>query len=78
MCCFQHYRGFSVPQTGSTWIQYHKWLDNMSHLEHVKKTLPNVEKYLIHVEKYASGRARSKVGNAVRRGKAADNYADDE
>ena len=74
----EHYRGFSVPQTGSTWIQYHKWLDNMSNLEHVKKTLPDVEKYLIHVEKYASGRARSKVGNAVRRGKAADNYADDE
>ena len=35
------------------------------------------ERYLRHVNKYASGKARSKVGNAVRRGVAAHEYKDD-
>ena len=37
---------------------------------------PGKERYLQHVKKYAEGRARSKVGNAVRRGVAAHDYSD--
>ena len=36
----------------------------------------NKDRYLKHVAKYAEGKARSKVGNAVRRGKAAHEYDD--
>ena len=74
----EHYRNLKIPTNGAIWSKYHRWLDQVSHLPHVQKTLPDVDKYLVHVEKYASGRARSKVGNAVRRGRAADNYRDDE
>ena len=75
-----HYRGFKVPPRteNRVWADYHAWLDRVELLDSVQKTLPDKEKYLIHVEKYASGRARSKVGNAVRRGKNALAYDDDE
>ena len=82
----EHYRGFHVPTGGGSgggggkhWSSgYHRWLERVGALESVKKTLPDKERYLVHVEKYASGRARSKVGNAVRRGKNALAYDDDE
>lgn len=78
LCALEHYRGFVIPETGKNWIKYHRWLDRVSNLDYVQRTLPSKERYLSHVEKYASGRARSKVGNAVRRGKGALDYADDE
>jgi hypothetical protein len=39
-------------------------------LEGVQRTLPDKERYLEHIGKYADGSARSKVANAVRRGVA--------
>jgi glutathione S-transferase len=39
-------------------------------LESVQRTLPDKERYLEHIGKYADGSARSKVANAVRRGVA--------
>jgi glutathione S-transferase len=87
----EHYRGFRIPNgndsfsnsssninSSKVWSDYHKWLERVESLDYVKRTLPDVDKYLVHVEKYASGRARSKVGNAVRRGKNALEYDDDE
>lgn len=73
----EHYRGpdFAVPETPA-FRNYHDWLRRMSTDEKVKTTLPDPDRYLQHVEKYASGRARSKVGNAVRRGQAAHSYDD--
>ena len=42
----------------------------------VARTLPDKKRYLTHVKKYAEGKARSKVGNAVRRGASAHEYDD--
>jgi len=54
-----------------------RWLDRATSLDYVAPTLPGKERYLAHVAKYAEGKARSKVGNAVRRGVAAHDYDDD-
>ena len=35
-----------------------------------------MQRYLEHIQKYADGSARSKVGNAVRRGVAAHEFDD--
>jgi glutathione S-transferase len=71
----EHYRGadFRVPQEGAggLWEKYTEWLETACALDCVAHTLPNKERYLAHVAKYAEGKARSKVGNAVRRGVAA-------
>jgi len=77
----EHYRGaaFAVPTSGgknSVWERYHEWLNTCVALPSVAKTLPDKTRYLEHVAKYAEGKARSKVGNAVRRGKAAHEYDD--
>lgn len=76
----EYYRGenYRVPKEGENglWQRYHKWLHNASNLSYVKSTLPDKDRYLQHVEKYAEGKARSKVGNAVRRGVAAHDYHD--
>ena len=42
----------------------------------VAPTLPDKDRCLQHVAKYADNKARSKVGNAVRRGFAAHDYDD--
>ncbi len=76
----EHYRGFSIPKRGGNgdWMgRYHAWLERCESLSYVARTLPGKDRYIQHVEKYATGRARSKVGNAVRRGKAAHDYDDD-
>jgi len=57
--------------------QVHAWLDGMAALDYVAKTLPGRERYIKHVAKYAHGAARSKVGNAVKRGVSAHDYDDD-
>ena len=76
----EHYRGpsFAVPTSGEDglWERYNAWLARATALPSVARTLPDKERYIKHVAKYAEGKARSKVGNAVRRGKAAHEYDD--
>ena len=75
-----HYRGpeFEVPGSGEDglWDAYQGWLSRCLALPHVARTLPDKQRYLEHVKKYAEGKARSKVGNAVRSGRAAHEYDD--
>jgi glutathione S-transferase len=74
----EHYRGpdFIIPQ--STELQaYHAWYEYVMGLKSVQRTLPDKQKYLEHILKYADGSARSKVANAVRRGVAAHELDDD-
>jgi hypothetical protein len=40
------------------------------------RSLARAQRYLDHIQKYADGSARSKVGNAVRRGVAAHEFDD--
>ena len=76
----EHYRGpaFKVPTSGEDglWERYQAWLQRATTLACVARTLPDKERYIKHVAKYAEGKARSKVGNAVRRGAAAHDYDD--
>lgn len=74
----EHYRGpeFIIPSEPEL-EHYHKWFDYVMNLESVKRTLPDKDRYLEHICKYADGSARSKVANAVRRGVAAHQLDDD-
>ena len=76
----EHYRGeeFAVPKTGEggLWEQWNEYIDRARTNPTVKRTLPGHERYIKHVAKYADGNARSKVGNAVRRGGDAHSYDD--
>lgn len=104
----EHYRGkdFALPTSGESglWEKYHAWLERATALPYVARTLPDKDRYLLHVsrtrthtrrsigyahaafslcptrpcqvKKYAEGKARSKVGNAVRRGASAHEYDD--
>ena len=76
---FEHYRGknFAIPKNTNNLKKYHKWLDAMTQLPHVKKTLPPWDDYLKHIGRYADGSARSKVANAVRDGRDAHQYDDE-
>ena len=76
---FEHYRGknFAIPKNTNNLKKYHKWLDAMTQLPHVKKTLPPWDDYLKHIGRYADGSARSKVANAVRDGRDAHQYEDE-
>jgi glutathione S-transferase len=75
---FEHYRGpdFAIPQTAEL-EPYHEWYDHVMNLESVKVTLPDKDRYLVHIGKYADGSARSKVANAVRRGVSAHELDDE-
>jgi glutathione S-transferase len=75
---FEHYRGpdFKIPFT-SKLEKYHEWYGHVMSLDSVKRTLPDKDKYLEHIKKYADGSARSKVANAVRRGVAAHEFDDE-
>jgi glutathione S-transferase len=68
---FEHYRGpeYVIPHTPSL-KKYHEWYDHVINLDSVRRTLPDKDRYLDHIGKYADGSARSKVANAVRRGVA--------
>mmetsp|Transcript_2052 Transcript_2052/g.2705 ORF Transcript_2052/g.2705 Transcript_2052/m.2705 type:complete len:280 (-) Transcript_2052:219-1058(-) len=67
-----HYRGFVVSGQNP---KYDAWLQACLDLgQHIQATIPDKERYQIHINKYASGRARSKVANAVRRGVNALDY----
>ena len=75
---FEHYRGpdFIIPQTNEL-EPYHEWYETVTSLESVQRTLPDKDRYLDHIMKYADGSARSKVANAVRRGVAAHELDDE-
>jgi glutathione S-transferase len=73
----EHYRGpeFAIPHTEELQA-YHMWYDHVMNIDSVKRTLPDKDRYLAHIEKYADGSARSKVANAVRRGVTAHEIDD--
>jgi glutathione S-transferase len=75
---FKEYRGpeFVIPETPAL-QKYHEWYDHVMNLDSVKRTLPQKDRYLEHISKYADGSARSKVANAVRRGVAAHEFDDE-
>jgi len=84
---FEHYRGeeYSLDPKSAYGAKhhvvglepYHEWLEYVTNLECVKKTLPDKDRYLEHIGKYADSSARSKVANAVRRGVSAHEIDDD-
>ena len=76
---FEHYRGpeFAIPSSDPELEPYHRWLDHVLSLDSVQRTLPDKDRYLEHIGKYADSSARSKVANAVRRGVAAHELDDD-
>jgi ABC-type glycerol-3-phosphate transport system permease component len=61
---------FSRPRS----LNFDNYVFNLSC---VKRTLPDKERYLQHIAKYADSSARSKVANAVRRGAAAHEIDDE-
>jgi glutathione S-transferase len=75
----EHYRGpdFAVPNDVPSLEAYHEWFDHVMNLDSVQRTLPDKDRYLEHIYKYADGSARSKVANAVRRGVAAHELDDE-
>lgn len=74
---FEHYRGYAIPVDDSELHAYKEWFDFVFSLDSVKRTLPDKERYLEHIGKYADSSARSKVANAVRRGVAAHEIEDE-
>jgi glutathione S-transferase len=56
---------------------YHEWYEHVINLDCVQRTLPDKDRYLSHIGKYADSSARSKVANAVRRGVAAHELDDE-
>lgn len=76
---FEHYRGpdYVIPTADPGLEPYHSWLEHVLSLESVQRTLPDKDRYLEHIGKYADSSARSKVANAVRRGVAAHELDDE-
>ena len=76
---FEYYRGndYKIPMDDLELNGYHKWYEYVMDIDAVKRTLPDKEKYLEHIGKYADASARSKVANAVRRGVAAHDIDDE-
>lgn len=74
----EHYRGpeYAIPRDRAELQPYFAWFDHVMQLDSVRRTLPDKERYLDHIRKYADGSARSKVANAVRRGVAAHELDD--
>lgn len=76
----EHYRGpeYSINTDRYPDLKpYQDWYDHVMTLDSVQRTLPDKEKYLEHIAKYADSSARSKVANAVRRGVAAHELDDE-
>ncbi len=75
---FEHYRGYTIPIHDDPELHpYKEWYEYVFSLEGVKRTLPDKERYLEHIGKYADSSARSMVANAVRRGAAAHEIEDE-
>jgi glutathione S-transferase len=74
----EHYRGpsYRIPTEAPELQPYWAWYRHMLSLPPVQRTLPDPDRYLDHILKYADGSARSKVANAVRRGAAAHELDD--
>lgn len=75
----EYYRGnnFAIPANDPDLEPYHEWCNYVFNLSCVKRTLPDKDRYLQHIAKYADSSARSKVANAVRRGAAAHEIDDE-
>ena len=77
MLAHHHGDAFSLEPGSCDWAgaaRFRRWLDAAAALPAVAETTPGRERYAHHATKYASGKARSKAGNAVRRGAAAHDY----
>ena len=74
---FEHYRGYCIPMDDDELAAYSIWFDYVFSLDSVSRTLPEKERYLEHIGKYADSSARSKVANAVRRGVSAHELDDE-
>lgn len=77
---FEHYRGpdYVVSPERYPHLQpYFDWYDHVMELDAVQRTLPDKDRYLEHIGKYADASARSKVANAVRRGVSAHELDDE-
>ena len=72
----EHYRKFVIPDEGAL-AGFHEWLRACLGLAYVRETLPDRDRYLEHIGRYADASARSKVANAVRSGRTADQYDDE-
>ena len=72
-----YYKGeeFAIPREPAL-EPFHAWLEAMVARPQVARTLPEKDRYLKHIGKYAAGSARSKVANAVRRGASAHEIDD--
>ena len=72
-----HYRSglghgnFSIPTDDPTLEPFHRWCAAAFALPSVAPTIPDRQRYIDHVIKYADGSAQSKVGDAVRAGRPA-------
>mmetsp|Transcript_7098 Transcript_7098/g.17315 ORF Transcript_7098/g.17315 Transcript_7098/m.17315 type:complete len:323 (+) Transcript_7098:159-1127(+) len=77
---FEHYRGDDYKITPELYPElqpYFDWYDSVTEIDAVRRTLPDKDRYLEHIGKYADSSARSKVANAVRRGVAAHELDDE-
>ena len=63
----EHYRGteFALPTSGDggLWEKYHAWLDRATALPYVARTLPDKDRYLLHVSRT---RTRARVRTHAR------------
>jgi glutathione S-transferase len=55
---FEHYRGheYAIPYNIPELHAYKAWYDHVFSLESVKRTLPDKDRYLVHIGKYADAR----------------------
>lgn len=74
---FEKYRGYGIPKDDDELAAYHVWHSHIFGVDSVKRTLPDKERYQVHIGKYADSSARSKVANAVRRGVSAHEIDDE-
>jgi len=77
---FEHYRGDDyviTPERYPDLEPYFEWYDHVMEIDAVERTLPDKDRYLEHIGKYADSSARSKVANAVRRGVSAHELDDE-
>mmetsp|Transcript_8847 Transcript_8847/g.20036 ORF Transcript_8847/g.20036 Transcript_8847/m.20036 type:complete len:277 (-) Transcript_8847:74-904(-) len=74
----EHYRNFVIPRDDAQLAGFHEWRDAALALPTVASTLPDRDRYLDHIAKYADASARSKVANAVRSGRGAHDLQEDD
>ncbi|EJK70618.1 hypothetical protein THAOC_08009 [Thalassiosira oceanica] len=67
----------AFPKDDDELAAYHVWHSHIFGVDSVKRTLPDKERYQVHIGKYADSSARSKVANAVRRGVSAHEIDDE-